>query len=460
VQESDRTEAVRFDLLLAGGTVVTGHGMTRADVGIRDETIAAVGPDLPRSSAREVLDVSGKLILPGVIDVHVHPAYEDDLEACSRVAAYGGTTTLLHFISVRVGESLVGRLEESIQDGAARSRLDFGLHGSLFEAARQIAEIPQAMALGVRSFKFFLPYIKQGWSTDDYQLVRAMDLLAEREGLAMVHGENGGAIDYLEDRYLAPGAGAAEYYRTHPDALEEEAIFRALRLAEVVGCPLYVAHVTSARSLPHLRRALEEGQPVFAETCSSYLTLTREIAFERGVLAKIGPPLRSAADRAALWGALREGTLQVVSTDHAPKIKDPRADFRTAPYGAPQAETLLPLTYDGGVNQGRISPVRLVQVLSENPARIFGLHPRKGTIAPGADADLVVFDPARPFTIRAENQHSGAGYTLYEGRNVLGWPECSFQRGRRVLFQGEVVAEPGSGRFLPTAPRPCELLTV
>lgn len=449
-----------YDLLLVGGTVVTGRGARRADVGVRGQVIAAVEPGLPRSAAREVLDVSGKLVLPGVIDVHVHPAYEDNLEACSRVAAYGGTTTLLHFVSVRVGESLLARVEDMLRDGLTHSRLDFGLHASLFEASRQIAEIPQAMGLGVRSFKFFLPYVKQGWSTDDYQLVRGMDLLAERGGMAMIHGENGGAIDYLEDKYLKPGAGAREYLLTHPDALEEEAIFRALRLAEVTGCPLYVAHVTTARSLPHVRRAQEAGQRVFAETCSSYLTLTNDIVPELGPLAKIGPPLRSAADRAALWKALREGTLQVVSTDHAPKIKDPQGDFLSQPYGAPQIETLLPLVHDGGVSQGRISAVRMVQVLCENPARIFGLYPQKGTLAPGSDADVVVFDPARPFTIRADNQHSGAGYTLYEGRTVLGWPECSFQRGRRILWQGEVVADTGHARFLSTLGHPGEPLTV
>lgn len=440
-----------YDLLLAGGTVVTGLGVRRADIAVRGETIAAVEPQLPRQRAREVLDVTGKLIFPGIIDVHVHPVYEDDIGDCSYVAAHGGTTTLLHFVSARTGESVLQKVEEMLQAGLARSRLDFGLHASLFEAPRQIEEIPCVMELGVRSFKFFMAYVKQGWATDDYHLVKAMDTLAERGGLAMIHGENGGAIDYLEDKYLTrPGAGAREFSLTHPDVLEEEAIFRALRLAELTGCPLYIAHVTTKRSIPHIRESQARGQRVYAETCVSYLTLTHETVEQRGVLAKIGPPLRSAVDRDALWSAVREGIIQVISTDHAPKIKDPQGDFLTQPYGAPQIETLLPLAYDGGVNAGRISTVRLVQLLCENPARIFGLYPQKGTIAPGSDADLVVFDPTRPFTIRSENQHSKAGYTLYEGRAVLGWPEMSFQRGQRVLWQGEVVAMPGRARFLPT----------
>ncbi|MCS7283203.1 MAG: amidohydrolase family protein [Anaerolineae bacterium] len=444
-----------YDLLLKGGIVVTGQGMRRADVAVRGETIAAVELDIPAEQAREVVDVAGLYVLPGVIDVHVHPVYLDDVGDCSLVAAYGGTTTLLHYAYARTGESLLEQVEKMLQDGLARSRLDFGLHGGLFEAPRQVPEIPRVMELGVRTFKFFLAYVKQGWFTDDYHLTWAMDILAERGGMALVHAENGGAIDYLEDKYLKrPGASLPEYRRTHPAALEEEAIFRAIRLAEVTGCPLYIPHVTAARCLRPIRQAQGEGLKVFAETCPQYLTLTDEILDTRGALAKIGPPIRTAADRDALWEALRDGTLQVVASDHAPKKKDPWGDFLEQPYGAPGLETLLPVTYDWGVNRGWISVVRLVQVLCENPARIFGLYPKKGTIAVGSDADLVVFDPRREFTIRAENQHSGAGYTLYEGRTVLGWPVMSFQRGRRILWEGEVVAEPGSGRFLPTLEAP------
>ncbi len=440
-----------FDLLLTGGLLVTGSGICRADVGVRGELVAAVAPDLPRASTREILDVTGKYVLPGVIDVHVHPVYLDDVEACSQVAAYGGTTTLLHFAYARTGDSLLQKVKEMLADANARSRLDFGLHGGMFEAPRQVPEIPQVMELGVRTFKFFLTYLKQGWYTDDYQFIKAMDILAERGGMAMVHCENGGGIDYLEDKYLkGPNASARFFNTSRPAALEEEAVFRSIRLAEVVGCPLYIPHVTSARALRPIRQAQAEGLPVYAETCPQYLTLTQDIIEERGALAKIGPPIRSAADQAALWTALADGALQVVASDHAPKLKDPHGDFIAQGFGSPQIETLLPLTHDGGVNRGRISLVRLVQVLSENPARIFGLYPKKGTVAVGSDADLVVFDPTRAFTIRAENQHSCVGYTLYEGRTVLGWPEATFQRGQRVLWQGEIVAEPGQGQFLPT----------
>jgi dihydropyrimidinase len=448
-----------YDLLFTGGTVVTGSGMRHADVGVKGETILAVRPDLPREGAREVLDVSGKYIFPGIIDVHVHPVYLDDVEACSRVAAYGGTTTLLHFAYARTGESLLQKVEEMLHDAQKRSLLDFGLHGGMFEAPRQVPEIPQVMALGVRTFKFFLTYLKQGWYTDDYQLIKGMDILAERNGMAIVHCENGGAIDYLEDKYLkGPNASAKFFNASRPAALEEEGIFRTIRLAEVVGCRVYIPHVTARRALRPIRMAQEEDLPVYAETCPQYLNLTQDILDTRGALAKIGPPIRTAQDSESLWVGLRDGTLSVVASDHAPKAKDVSGDFLMQGFGSPQIETLLPVTYDGGVNQGHISAVRLVQVLCENPARIFGLYPRKGTLAAGADADLVVFDPNREFTIRAENQHSNVGYTLYEGRTTMGWPEMSYQRGKRVLWQGEIVAQSGQGHFLPTLESPADPL--
>lgn len=440
-----------FDLLLQNGLVVTGDGVVKADVGVVGEKIAAVQAHLPTEGASRIIDAAGKTILPGIIDVHVHPVYLDDVQDCSRVAAYGGTTTLLHFAYGRTGESLLQRVEEMMQDALDRSLLDFGLHGGMFEAPRQVPEIPKVMELGVRTFKFFLTYLKQGWYTDDYQFIKAMDMLAQGGGLAMVHAENGGGIDYLEDKYLkGPDASAKHFNISRPAALEEEAVFRAIRLAEVVECPLYIPHVTAARALGPIRQAQAQGLAVFAETCPQYLTLTQEIIEERGALAKIGPPIRSAEDRAALWWALADGTLQVVASDHAPKEKDIHADFIEQPFGSPQIETLLPLTYDGGVNRGRISVVRLAQVLCENPARLFGLYPRKGTIATGSDADLVVFDPTHAWTIGAENQHSNAGYTLYEGYSVLGRPEMSFQRGRAVLQEGQIMGDAGRAQYLPT----------
>jgi dihydropyrimidinase len=442
-----------LDLLLTGGILVNGQGSRRLDVGVLDGKIHTLTEDLSSASARSQFNVSGCWLFPGVIDVHVHPVYSDNMEQCSRVAAFGGTTTLIHFAYARPGEGLVEALEKYLAEGHTTSRLDFGLHCGLFDAERQVPQIPEAMKLGVRSFKFFMTYIKQGWYTNDYQLMKAMDILASQGGLAMVHAENGGGIDYLEDKYLTgPEASELNFNASRPAALEEEAIFRAICLAEVTGCPLYIPHVTSRRALRPIRAARQGGQVVYAESCPHYLSLTEDILKQRGALAKVGPPIRSQNDQDALWQALQDGTLQTVASDHAAKAKDPKGDFISQGFGSPQIETLLTITYDVGVNHGLISPVRLVQVLSENPARIFGLYPRKGVIAVGSDADIVVFNPARSFTIRAGNQHSNVGYTLYEGRTVLGWPEMTFQRGHPVLMDGEILSRPGDGVFFPTQP--------
>jgi dihydropyrimidinase len=445
--------SLNYDLILTGGTLVTGEGVQKADVAVNNGMIAAIGNQLPADKSRQVIEINGKLLFPGIIDVHVHPVYLDDVEQSSRVAAYGGTTTVLHFAYGRQGESLLEKVSEMLEDAQKRSVLDFSLHGGLFDAPIQVPEIPDVMKLGIRTFKFFLTYLKQGWYTDDYQLAKAMDILANSGGMAMVHAENGGGIDYLEDKYLKGPLASARFFNTsRPAAFEEEAIFRAICMAETMGCPLYIPHVTSSRALRPIRSAQSEGLKVFAETCPQYLTLTESIITERGALAKIGPPIRSQTDQDSLWVALRDGTLQVVASDHAPKKKDPGGDFLTQGFGSPQIETLLPATYDWGINHGLISLVRLVQVLCENPARIFGLYPRKGTIQIGSDADLVVYNPKREFIIHAENQHSNVGYTLYEGRRVIGWPEMSFQRGQPVLWQGQVIAKPGCGQFLPTQP--------
>lgn len=440
-----------WDLLLTGGLVVNGDGSQIADVAIQGEIFAEIGSGLDVQNAKQVLDVTGKYIFPGLIDVHVHPVYLDNIGDCSRIAALGGITTLLHFAYARKGESLLEQVENMLTEGLNTSLLDFGLHGGMFEAERQVPEIPDVMKLGVRTFKFFLTYLKQGWYTDDYQLIKAMDILAQNNGMAMVHAENGGGIDYLEDKFLKhPGASALDFNTSRPAALEEEAVFRSICLAEVVGCPLYIPHVTAARSLRPIRRAQAENMPVYAETCPQYLNLTQDVLQKYGAGAKIGPPIRSSEDQTALWQALADDTIQVVASDHAPKKKDIHGDFIQQSFGSPQLETMLLLTHDGGVNQDRITLERLVQVMSENPAKIFGLYPKKGVISPGADADLVVFDPEEEVEIRTEQQKSHAGYTLYNGKRVRGAPTMSFQRGKKVLSDGEVVCEKGNAEFLST----------
>ena len=235
-----------------------------------------------------------------------------------------------------------------------------------------------------------------------------------------------------------------------PDLLEAEAINRAIALATVMGCALYVPHVSAAACLEPLRRARAAGLPVHGETCPQYLTLTDAVTQRLGPLAKIGPPLRTRADTEQLWRAVADGTLSTIASDHAPKGKRPGDDFFEAPYGSPQIETMLTVLYDDGVNGGRLTLPRLVDVLCETPARLFGLYPRKGTLRVGSDADLVIFDPRRPVTLTASTQHSLAGYSLYEGLQVTGAPVLTMQRGRVIAEGGVLAAAPGAARFLRT----------
>jgi dihydropyrimidinase len=287
--------------------------------------------------------------------------------------------------------------------------------------------------------------------TDDYHLTAAMDHISDGGGLAMVHAENGLVTDYLEDRSLRKGEDQKKVFlKTRPDLLEAEAIFRALTIASITRCPLYIVHLSTEKGVVPIQRAKKEGQRVYVETCPQYLTMTDVILQKLGPLAKIGPPLRSEKDRLALWKAIQKGLIDVVASDHAPKAKKTEDPFFEAPYGSPQSETMLTVAYDEGVNKKRIKPSKLVQLLSENPARIFGLYPGKGTIQKGSDADLVIFDPNCAYTIRHENQHSGAPYTLYEGRRCKGRPVLVMQRGRILIEEGEMKGRPGEGKFLAT----------
>ncbi len=441
-----------FDIVITGGTIVTGSGMARADLAIRGEQVAEIAPDIAPERAGRAIDATGKFILPGVVDVHTHPVYLDDLGGLSVTAAHGGVTTVIHYAYARPGMRLLDTLQQFRDDGLAKSVLDFGLHGGLFDVEHQLADVPAAFRQGVTSFKVFMTYAKLKWMTDDYWMTALMDVVAGERGLVAVHAENGLATDYLEDKFLREGRSPLETFTAmRPDLLEAEALNRAMSLAQVMGCPLYVPHNSAAACLEPLRRARAWGWRVYGETCPQYLTLTHEDTTLRvGPLAKIGPPLRTAADCQALWEGLADGTLVTVASDHAPKAKTVDDDFFDAPYGAPQVETMLTMIYDEGVNRGRISLPRLVQVLCETPARLFGLYPRKGTLAVGSDADLVIFDPTARHTITVGTQHSGAPYTLYEGRQVTGKPVLTMGRGAILVEDGRLVARPGRARFLPT----------
>ena len=440
-----------FDILIQRGLVVSGSEIKKADVGIKGEKITSVEPALRKEEANQVIDASGKYVMPGAIDVHVHPVYEDDMEGTSFTAAHGGTTTLIHFAYAKPGMKLIDTIKKYQGEGTRNSYLDFGIHGTIFDPPSQIDEIPKAFDLGVTSFKMFMTYAKLKWMTDDYHLTAAMDLIAECGGLAMVHAEDGLVTDYLEDRSLRKGEDQKKVFlKTRPDYLEADAVFRALSISAITRCPLYIVHLSTARGLGPIQEAKSEGRTIYVETCPQYLTLTDATLQKLGPLAKIGPPLRTEKDRIALWKAIQKGIINVVASDHAPKVKKIEDPFFEAPYGSPQAETMLTVTYDEGVNTGRIEPSRLVQLFSENPAKIFGLYSKKGIIQKGSDADLVIFDPRQIHTIQHRTQHSKAPYTLYEGRRCKGRPIFVMQRGKILVESGEIKGKPGEGKFLPT----------
>lgn len=442
---------IKYDFLIKEGWVVTSSRIIKADVAVKGDKIVEVKKGIKPEEAKQLLEASGKYVMPGVIDVHVHPVYEEDMGETSYSAAFGGTTTLIHFAYAKPGMKLVETIEKFKEEGLRQSYLDFGLHGTLFDPSSQIKEIPKAFELGVSSFKMFMTYAKLGWMTNDYYLAEAMDLISQCGGMAMVHAENGLVIDYLEDRSLKKGEDQRRVFlKTRPDRLEAEAIFRALSIARLMGCPLYIVHLSTALGLKVLREARKEGQRVYVETCPQYLTLTDKALQKWGAPAKIGPPLRTERDRLALWKGIEDGIIDVIASDHAPKAKKVDDPFFEAPYGSPQAETMLTVTYDEGVNRGRIRLPRLVKLLSENPAKIFGLYPQKGVIQRGADADLVIFDPAKSHQIQHQTQHSKVPYTLYEGRRCRGKPILVIQRGKILIENEEMRGEPGQGQFLRT----------
>jgi len=440
-----------YSFMIRGGLVVTGSGIRRADIGIRGEQIVSVEPDLPREEAGRVIDASGKYVFPGIIDVHTHPVYEDDLGGLAFTAAHGGTTSLIHFAYAKPGMKLIDTIKTFKDEGGQKSYVDFAIHGALFDPASQIEEIPKAFDLGVSSFKMFMTYAKLKWMTDDYHLTWAMDVIGQCGGLAMVHAESGLVTDYLENRSLKKKQDQkVVFLKTRPNDLEAEAIFRAVAISTVMDCPLYIVHISTAQGAEVVAQKRSEGLLVYGETCPQYLSLTDADLQRLGPLAKIGPPLRTDMDRLVLWRSIQQGHIDVIASDHAPKAKKLNDPFFEAPFGSPQAETMLTICYDEGVNRGRIHVCKLVQVLSENPAKIFGLYPKKGTLEKGSDADLVLFDPNAMVTIQAQTQHSGAHYTVYEGRKCLGKPLLTMQRGKVLVENGEMKGKPGEGKFLPT----------
>src|SRR5881394_3318452 len=456
-----------MSVLIKGGRILTAADDYVADVYAEDETITLIGESLD-VAADKVIDASGKYVLPGCVDPHTHldmpfggTVTIDDVESGQTAAAFGGTTTHVDFVIQPQGATFAQALDEWRAKANGKQVIDMGYHMAVTDLAEggtleELAGLPDQ---GVTSYKLFMAY-KGALMVDDETLFRTMEVAADTGALVMVHAENGDAIDVLVRKALAEGKTDPIWHaRTRPPETEGEATNRAIQLARVAGCPLYVVHVSCLESIEPIELAREKGWNVWGETCTQYLfidyTFLERPNFE-GAKYVYTPPPRTKENQDVLWNAVRTDVLSAISTDHCAFRWDGqktlgRDDFSKIPNGGPGIENRLQMIHEFGVRGGRISLNRMVELLATNPAKLFGLYPRKGTVAVGSDADIVVFDPEKRVTISASTHHSKVDYNLYEGTEVVGSPETVLLRGNVLVESGELVAQPGIGQFVARA---------
>jgi dihydropyrimidinase len=455
---------MRFDTVIRNGTVVTATDTFPSDVGISGGKITAIGQSLPIENSGKVVDAGGMLVMPGGIDAHTHldmpfggTTSADDFESGTIAAAYGGTTTLIDFAIQQKGQSLRQAFETWMKKADRKAAIDYAFHCIITDlGASQLEEMGALIHEGVSSFKLFMAY-PGVLMVDDATIFRAMSQAAKYGGLICMHAENGGVIDVIVQKALAEGKRSPKYHAlTRPTTAEGEATARAIALAEMAGSPVYIVHLSCNDALEKVREARDRGVPAYAETCPQYLYLSLEKmdapGFE-GAKYVFTPPLREKWHQEKLWQGLARDTLQVVSTDHCPFcMKEQKElgkdDFTKIPNGGPGIEHRLSLIYSGGVHGGRFSPNRFVQLVATAPAKLFGLYPRKGTIAVGSDADLVVFDTNAEQVISAATHHMKVDYSMFEGIKVKGLPKSVLSRGRTIIENGKFVGKAGSGEFI------------
>ena len=458
--------------LIANGTVVTATDSTAADVLIEDERVAAVvAPGSFEGAADRTVDAAGQLVVPGGIDVHTHMELpfggtfaSDSFETGTLAAAWGGTTSIIDFAVQAKGQGLMDGLEAWMGKAEGNCAIDYGFHLIVGDVNEQsLKEMDRAVGEGVTSFKLFMAYPGVFYSNDG-EILLAMQQAAENGSTIMMHAENGIAIDVLIAQALAQGETDPIHHGiVRKSILEGEATHRAVKLAEVAGCPLYVVHMSAQEALEEITIARDQGLNVFAETCPQYLFLELDDlgnGFE-GAKYVCSPPLRERDDghQDALWIGLASNDLQVVSTDHCPfNFEDHpelgrqkrlgEGDFSKIPNGLPGVEHRMELIYHGAVAEERLSVNRWVEVCATTPAKLFGLYPQKGTIAIGSDADIVVFNPDSPHVISAETHHMRTDYSCYEGVEVAGKVETVLSRGRVIIESGEYLGKKGDGSYL------------
>lgn len=453
-----------FDLVVRGGTVVTGSDVFRADVGVIGGRIAAIGENL---SGASTLDAGGLLVLPGGVDTHCHieqlqeggGADEESWTTGSTSCLAGGTTSVVTFSTQFKGGGILAPLAE-YRRRAEAAMVDYGFHQIITDASDAVIwdEIPQVVAQGVRSLKVFLTY--DSLALDDRAYLRVLAAARRAGALVTVHCENYDAIGWRTEALLAAGMTAPKYHAwSRPRMIEREATHRAIALAEMVDQPIQIFHVSCSEVAAEIAAARHRGLRVWGETCPQYFVLTADHmdrpGFE-GAKFMCSPAPRTPADQAMLWEDIRRGTLDVISSDHSgwcydgtrgKRVNGSDANFRDIPNGVPGLAARLPIIFSEGVAKGRIDLPHFARLIAGNPAKLFGL-PNKGSIAPGFDADMVLWDPTRKTTLTNALMQQAIDYTPYEGLDVTGWPVATVRRGEVVMRDGVVQAEPGSGRFL------------
>ncbi|WP_395452530.1 dihydropyrimidinase [Azospirillum melinis] len=456
-----------FDLVVRNGTVVTAADVSRCDIGIKDGRIVALAERLDTSG--QVLDASGRLVMPGGIDSHVHIAQDgddgtimaDDFRSGTLSAAFGGNTTVIPFALQPKGQSLRAAVQTYHARAEGQCLTDYSFHLIISDPTEQVLgqELPALVQDGYTSFKVFMTY--DDLKLNDRELLEVFDVARREKALVMVHAEGYDAIKFLTERLERAGRTDPYYHaESRPIPVEREATHRAISFAEIVDVPIMIVHVSSADAIEQIRWAQSRGLKVYAETCTQYLTLTADdlkgLNME-GAKYVCSPPPRDKESQDACWTGLQSGLFSVFSSDHCPfrfdspagkKKQGERTAFKWVPNGIPGVEVRLPILFSEGVGKGRISLQEFVALTSTNHARMYGLAPRKGSIAIGADADLVLWDPDRKVTITQDLMHHGADYTPYEGMEVTGWPETVLLRGTVIIDKGVQTGKAGDGRFL------------
>jgi dihydropyrimidinase len=455
-----------FDLVITGATVVGPRGRGVVDVAIEGETIAAVGSGLA-GGAKEVVDATGKYLIPGGIDVHVHlelpfcgTTSSDDWETGTRAAARGGVTTVIDFAIPYGEESLADAFANWSAKAGPKACVDYAFHMAITNWDRHGPEMAAMVAMGCPTFKEFMIYASEGWQSDDRAIFNTLERCKDLGAMLLVHAESSRVLDELITRHHTPELmakhGATLHAITRPDFIEAEAIQRAITWADVTGGRLYIVHMSTAKGADLVKAARARGVDVYAETCAQYLVLDDSVfAGPDGHLFACCPQVKTKRDQERLWKGLQDGEVIVVSTDTCTFTRAQKArwegDWTKIPMGLPGLETLLPIVYTHGVKKGRLTLEQMVEKCCYNPAKVMGLYPRKGTIAPGSDADLVLIDPERTIEVDHATMETNADWSPYQGWKLAGFAESTYSRGRQVVDDYKFIGERGWGRWLPRA---------